>query len=343
MPLPLILGVGAAIAAVGGAGSGIHGAVKMKEANDTMRWAKSIQENAIYKLEKENKFTENLLDEIGKQEMSILSSFDRFSDIIEKIQGRPEFKEYRKDGVEIPPYKPEELKNVSAAAGILLGGLGGAASGTAGGIAAAGAVQIAVTAFGTASTGTAISTLSGAALSNATLAALGGGALSAGGGGIALGTTILGATTAGVGLLVGGVIFNMVGSSLSDKADEAYWQARKTEKEVEESCQYLSKLGSYADRFRRSLFIVEHCYRGHLEKLDRIVMKDGKNQWSAFTAEEKKITENLVLLVGLLYKMCQVKLLLEEENEKKQKMVNVRGIMDIESDAEQVVRDRIIA
>ena len=33
MPLPFILGAAAAIAAVGGVGSGIHGAVKMKDAN----------------------------------------------------------------------------------------------------------------------------------------------------------------------------------------------------------------------------------------------------------------------------------------------------------------------
>lgn len=34
MPLPLILGIGAAIAGVAGIGSGVHGAAKMKEAND---------------------------------------------------------------------------------------------------------------------------------------------------------------------------------------------------------------------------------------------------------------------------------------------------------------------
>lgn len=47
------------------------------------------------------------------------------------------------------------------------------------------------TTFGTASTGTAISTLSGAAASNAALAWLGGGALAAGGGGTAAGGTLL--------------------------------------------------------------------------------------------------------------------------------------------------------
>ena len=39
MPLPFILGAAAAIAGIAGVGSGISGAVKMKEANDTMESA----------------------------------------------------------------------------------------------------------------------------------------------------------------------------------------------------------------------------------------------------------------------------------------------------------------
>ena len=47
MPLPLIIGGLAAVAGVAGVGSGIHGGVKMKEANDTMKVAKSKQERAV--------------------------------------------------------------------------------------------------------------------------------------------------------------------------------------------------------------------------------------------------------------------------------------------------------
>lgn len=64
-----------------------------------------------------------------------------------------------------------------------------------GGITAAGAYT-AVGIVGTASTGTAIGTLSGAAASNATLAWFGGGAVASGGGGILAGTAVLGAIVA---------------------------------------------------------------------------------------------------------------------------------------------------
>ena len=70
------------------------------------------------------------------------------------------------------------------------GAMIGAGSSIAGGAAVLTTMAL-VSAFGTASTGTAIATLSGAAATNATLAALGGGAISAGGGGMAVGAMVL--------------------------------------------------------------------------------------------------------------------------------------------------------
>lgn len=315
MPLPFIIGGLAAAAAIGGVGSGIHGGMKMKEANDTMKLAKEIQERAINDFERKNKETNTLMDEVGKKELKVLASFKEFSELMEKIQNKPEFKEYSIDGVKLPAYEEEKLKDVSVGAAVLLGGLGGAATGTAGGFAAAGATTSAIMALGTASTGTAISTLSGAAATNATLAALGGGAISAGGGGMALGSAILGGATLGVGLLVGGVIFNVTGSKLSDKADEAYAQAKKTEREVEKILAYLKELCVTSRTFKRNLESVTSAYKIRLEKLKNILIYNRKTDWNQFSVEEKLMTKNLVMLVGLLYRMCRIKLVLKSEND----------------------------
>ena len=180
MPIPLLLGIAAGIAAVVGAGAAIHGASKMSEANDTIEAANSKQRNALSKLKRHQKSSFKVMDDVGKQELLILKSFEKFSDTIEKIQGRPKFHDFQKDGIKIPKYEPASLKDVSVGAGILLGAAGGAAVGTLGGFAAAGATTAAVAALGTASTGTAIASLSGVAATNATLAALGGGAIAAG-------------------------------------------------------------------------------------------------------------------------------------------------------------------
>ena len=47
MPLPLIIGIGAAIAGVAGVGAGIRGGIKMKEASNTVKSAqRRNEENA---------------------------------------------------------------------------------------------------------------------------------------------------------------------------------------------------------------------------------------------------------------------------------------------------------
>lgn len=339
MPLPLFLGIGAAIAAAGGVGAGVHGAVKMKEANNTMKYAQERHEQNIKKFEEKSKNTNQCMDTLGKLELTVLKDFDKFSDTIEKIQNRPQFKEYSKDGVTLPTYDKEELNTVSVGAGVLLGGLGGAALGTAGGFAAAGATTAAVMALGTASTGTAIASLSGAALTNATLAAIGGGAIAAGGGGIALGTTILGATTLGVGLLVGGVIFSVTGSKLSDKADEAWSQMRQAEKTIDTTCNYLSDLYCIAKKYTKALNTVKSQYDKSFDYMSYIVNKLEKTDWDLFTEKEKLTVQNTVLLVGLLYKMCQVKLVLKTDEDNGINTINSQEINESIKHSESILND----
>lgn len=337
MPLPLILGIGAAVAGVAGLGTGISGGVKMKRASDTVKMAKEIQEDAEKKLEQTNKRTTDKMDELGTLEMNILASFDRFCDAFEKIKNRPEFKEFDLEKYDIPKFESEELRNVSVGANVLVGGLGGAAAGTAGGFAAAGATTAAVMALGTASTGTAIASLSGVAATNATLAALGGGALAAGGGGIALGTTILGASTLGVGLLIGGVIFNFAGGKTSKKAEKVYDQAREIERETDKICDYLDELYSYADKYLNALRDVNAIYYPKLEHFENLVKTT--TNWREFTDRQKIMTENLVLLVGLLNKMCKVKLVLQSENKDELNKVNKAEIDSAIKDADKAMYD----
>lgn len=338
MPLPFLLGAAAAIAAIGGIGSGINGAIKAKDAKDTMESADRIHNRNIERFDKTSEKANITMDKLGSLELEILHGFDNFSDTIEKIQNRPQFKKYTRDGVKLPTYNKEELKNVSIGAGVLLGGLGGAAIGTAGGFAAAGATTSAVMALGTASTGTAIASLSGAAATNATLAALGGGALAAGGGGIALGTTVLGAATLGVGLLVGGMIFNFTGSKLSDKADEAWSQMRKAEKTINKACDYLNDLQSAAIKYMDTITVVYDKYKDSFKCVSYTVNNLLKTDWNDFTEAEKIATQNVVLLVGLLYKMCQVSLVNKTDDDE-MNSVNHSAINESINNADKVLNN----
>lgn len=327
MPLPFLLGAipvalkGVAVTAgVVGAAKGVEGVKKMKEAKDTVESAERCHKRNQEKLDEKNKEVTADMDRLGELELEIISSFEKFSDFIEKIKNRPEFASYSINGVKLPKYDREKLKEVSIGASVLLGGIGGAGAGLAGGIAAGGATTAAVMAVGTASTGTAISSLSGVAATNAVYAVLGGGTLAAGGGGVALGTAALGAATFGIGLLAGGIIFSIAGSKIDDQADEAWFQMKEAEKKINRMCEYFDELSDIANKYYYSLDQVNSIYREHLHGLEVIV--NNNDDWDNFSKDEKLITKNTVDLVALLNKMCRVQIVLKSEKEDELNKIN---------------------
>lgn len=338
MPLPLILGIAAGIVGTTGVGLGIHGGVKMKQANDKLTKAQKRDASNNARLKRMNRSACKAMDVLGKNEMKILCEFQLFSNLFERIKNRPEFGDIKIGNVKIPKFEGEEIKKASVGASVLIGGLGGAALGTAGGFAASGATTAAVMALGTASTGTAISALSGAAATNATLAALGGGSLAAGGGGIALGTTILGATTLGVGLLVGGVIFSCTGSKLSSKADKAWGQMISNEQKINKICNYLFDLQRTAERYNATLLRMCSLYRKQLDKMRNIIESFYEKHicWQNLSLEEQLVIENMVLIVGVLYNMCKVQLV-QKSCCSNQNIINKTGINKVEKDANNVI------
>ena len=343
MPLPLFLGIAAGIAALGGVGSGLYGAGKMVEANDTMKDAQERHEKNTKKFKRKNNQATKQMDALGKKEIEILSTFERFSCLMEKLQNRPEFDDVVLNGNVLPKYDGEELTKVSVGASALMAGLGGAALGTAGGFAAAGATTAAVMALGTASTGATIASLSGAAATNATLAALGGGAIAAGGGGIALGTTMLGVATAGVGLLVGGIVFNVAGSAVSDKADKAYEEMLKAEKQINKICNYLDSLKLTSKNYFETLCTVDEIYRQHLSGMEYCIGLQNKTNWLTFSEDEKTLVKNTVLLVGVLYKMCNVKLVLTSNKKADINKINREEISEMQQTADSVIKKFVAA
>lgn len=121
---------------------------------------------------------------------------------------------------------------------------GGAGAGLAAGASVAfmgptAAMWVATT-FGTASTGTAISTLSGAAATNAALAWLGGGAVAAGGGGTAAGSALLamagpiGWTIAGATLLSSILLFAKKKAKLNKQKNEEIESVKNNTEKVKE-------------------------------------------------------------------------------------------------------------
>ncbi len=157
---------------------------------------------------------------------------------------------------------------------------------------------------------------------------------------MALGSTILGAATLGVGLLVGGVIFNATGSSLSNKADEAYAQMLRAEEEIERICSYMKNLSMVAGKYVKTLSQVNEIYKTHLQRLKYMVEVDHKTNWNDYTENERISTENTVLLVGLLYNMCKVELVLQARDEKEINTINYTEVDQSIAGADRFLRDK---
>lgn len=336
MSISILLLGASALAGATGVGGIAKGGSQVLKANSTMKELQVQHQQNLARLEKRNKECVRDMDKLGRKELEILKSFQEFSTVFEKIKNRPEFAKVQKQGICLPQYDGEELKKASVGANTLLGGLGGAAAGTAGGFAASGAATAVVMALGTASTGVPIASLSGAAAINATLAALGGGSLAAGGGGMALGTTVLGAATLGVGLLIGGVIFGITGGKISSDAKKAQKEIEKETQQTEEICNYLLDLQGTANRYGRKLDEVGSMYHEYMEKLKWMVVMQGRADWDWYTEPEKQLVNNTALLVKLLYDMCKVELVQKSEEEDAMNTINTTGLEEQYQKVEQV-------
>ena len=64
-----------------------------------------------------------------------------------------------------------------------------------------------------------------------------------------------------------------------------------------------------------------------------------KTDWNLFTKEEKIATENTVLLVGLLYKMCQVNIVEKAKNENEMNTINKTEIEKTMNNAKQIEKE----
>lgn len=333
MAIPFILiALGVASGATG-ATLGVHSAVTIKDSKDCISEAEKIQNNALNRLRIYSKKAVDKADELGKMEMKILSSFNIFSDCIEKIQERPEFRKISSFELELDNKGIQELRKTSNEVSLLLGVAGSMATGVAGGFAAAGATTSAVSILCTASTGTAIADLSGVAATNATLSALGGGSIASGGGGIALGSTALSASSVGIGLLAGGMLMEFTAKKLSDSADVAMQEANRTEMLVRDFVKFFKELTDAIDSYGNNMHKIANKYFKQLSRLRNIVEDKKDCRWSNFTYEEKRSIEITTLYVTILYNMC--KLPITKKNNCGLNMINKAAIKNMMDDVEK--------
>ncbi len=199
MPVPVLL-IGAAVATVAGITSWLDGRGRKKTARNIYSRHRQRYESDLERCNKGLKKVNGDLEILGKRRLESLGMLRLAAEFLRKATIRdreldeefgfsPEIlAKWEGPGMEVSNIICDATKSVTAGASAAVG------------------VYSAVGAMGSASTGTAISTLSGAAAQKATLAWLGGGSLAAGGGGMAVGVITLGSLFVGPAALVSGFV-----------------------------------------------------------------------------------------------------------------------------------------
>lgn len=201
MPLPLIpiviIGTSAA-AALKGALDTVTGVSQITEEKRRYQRHRANYEEAEQQYHNERAMVEHQLEALGQQRIEAMQTLRHVANFIRRVRisTQPIL-----DRMHVTRDELEHWEGLPIAATDVTRGIAGSAGA---GLVTMYGVYAAVGALGTASTGTAIGTLSGAAATNATLAWFGGGSLAAGGGGMALGTAVLGGVVVGPAVLVSG-------------------------------------------------------------------------------------------------------------------------------------------
>lgn len=288
MAIPLLF-IGAAVAtgAVGGTKT-IKAVSDNSKAGQINEIANQSIENARDELDRQRKEVGTALESLGKEKLTILNrNVTDFVTTFEKIKnidfqssiGLEELK-----NLHIDQNTFQELKELGSFA---LGVAGGAAAGAVGGaLTAVGAYGAAMT-FATASTGTAISTLSGVAATNATLAFFGGGSLASGGLGMVGGMYVLGGLVAGPALMVMGMITEAKSKEKLEKALSNKAQADEIVESLNAASVQCSAIRRRTYMFYNLLAHLDALFLPQVWKMQDIVENEGVD-YRAYTLESKK-------------------------------------------------------
>ena len=290
MPLPVFF-IGAAAAVATGAIGGektIKAAVDSNKAEKINKIANISVEDARVELDRQRKETATSIEKLGALKLDVLNhdvldfvnTFEKIKNIdFQSSIGLDELKDLHVDQDTFLELK--ELGNFA------LEVAGGASAGVVGGAVTALGAYGAATTFASASTGTAISTLSGIAAKNATLAFFGGGSLASGGLGMAGGMMVLGGLVAGPALMVMGLITGL-------KSQEKLENALANKAQADEVVESLSAAAYQCSAIRRRSYmfynLLAHLDSYFLEqvwKMQDIVATEGTD-YRAYRPESKK-------------------------------------------------------
>lgn len=315
MALPVIpVAIGMGIAALFGAYKGGNAILDNKEANNINDSIESVINDFTKRLDESREMCEQVLEQLGLSKYEALTkNISKFIDVFSQIKNIDFNQQIAFDELNSIEFSQEILKEIKQDISLLtsssLGVVGGAATGA---MTAFGAYS-GTMALASASTGTAISTLSGAAASNATLAWLGGGSLASGGFGMAGGVLMLNAMIAAPALAVAGwYIGNQAEKKLND-AKSNRELAFKFREDAKVAIKLTDGISEIAVRSIEIISTLRKYSRRGVKKLEKIIQESGLD-YQNYDNKEKEIVFKNVKIIQLLKAIIDTAILDKEGN-----------------------------
>ena len=312
MPLPLLAWAAIGVTGLFGAGKTVKAVMDNSEANDVNDRANSIVSKAKKHITKAKEASGSSLQALGGKKAFVLNNgikffLDEFSKLknvdFSQTEGLEEISKFVLD-----KHNLTGLREMSDFAGSIVGGtITGAGAGALTALGAWGGATL----LASASTGTAIATLSGAAATNATLAFFGGGSLAVGGLGMAGGAAVLGGLVAAPALAVLGLF---MGSSASKNLNNAYSnlsEAKKFREEMNTAAVMCNGIRRRAYMFERLLIRLDSLMYQAVNGMRSAINAKGVD-YRKFSPDEKKNVAAAASLAKAVKTLLDTPILTEE-------------------------------
>jgi len=311
MAVPIII---AGAVGLYGVIKGVSGAIDHKNARGINTDAKSMVDSANRKVEKQRQSTNAVLEDYGSRKLRAFNGvITEFITTFGRLKNVESIKTPELDKLNIGDFSTVSLNGLRNDYQLLKDSGLGLGAGLGGGAALAFGAYNGTMLLATASTGTAISTLSGAAATNATLAWLGGGTIAAGGGGMAMGAMVLGGIVAGPALAIFGHIVGNKGEEALNNAYSNLEQAQTIREQATLMCSQLEAIQNVTSLANGTFSKISGLLRHSVRGLKNVIDTNGED-YEQFSSECRETVFRSVKFAQLLKAMIDTPILDKDGN-----------------------------
>ena len=277
MPVPFLL-IGAAAAGITGIGTWLYSRGKKKTARNIYSRHRQRYESDLARYKIRLRVVNGDLEHLGKRRLDSLTTLKLAAEFLKKgkIRDRGLYQEFN--------ISPEILAKWEGPSGDVSSIIRDATKSVTTGASTVIGTYGAVGAYGSASTGTAISTLSGAAAQKATLAWLGGGSLAAGGGGMAVGVITLGSLFVGPAALVKGLVEMTDAARFETEVEGIKAEMKVARNQIKQQIELIEVYRHRISELRESIDETEKSVQRLIDVGNPALEKDAYRVWLAAKA-----------------------------------------------------------